>query len=166
MTSSELVKVNVVAKSAAVADAFAEVTQALNTAMRRVVQRREDRQRRARMTAFEASDPDRRLDDLGQRIRSEARRQGITLTQAWQHRVKGIVVGREVRGDETWMVVQLVGDHRLRWLSPGRARRGEVSADGLVMTFRRSAMVPVPLPHEIQDTECPAWLHAEQTPST
>lgn len=63
--------------------------------------------------------------------------------QTWSHQTKGLIHGVEVRGDDTWMHVRLVGDHQLRWLSPGRARSGEVSLDGEVMTLRRSFMTLV-----------------------
>lgn len=64
--------------------------------------------------------------------------------QTWEHAIKGVITGVEVGGDDTWMMVRMVGDHHLRWLSPGRAQGGgEVTHDGEVGTYRRSRMVPV-----------------------
>lgn len=64
--------------------------------------------------------------------------------QTWRHEIKGVITGVEVGGDDTWMMVRVVGDHRLRWLSPGRTQGGgEVTHDGEVGTYRRSRMVPI-----------------------
>ena len=106
---------------------------------RRGQQRRAQRERRRRLPCCGTFEPQRHqlhacsTTSGRSALPSEARR--------WRHTVKGPIVGVEVGGDETWMKVRLIGDHRLTWLSPGRGQRGEVTPDGEVMTLRRDRMI-------------------------
>lgn len=52
--------------------------------------------------------------------------------KTWMHSRQGLITAVEVRGgNDTWMYVRLVGDHR----------KGE---DGEIVTFRREFMTEVP----------------------
>lgn len=62
-------------------------------------------------------------------------------TMTWNHTVKGLITGRVVRQDDTWVHIELVGDHKLRYASAGR--RGRVDGHGSVITLRRSRLHPV-----------------------
>lgn len=66
----------------------------------------------------------------------------MDTVRRWEHRNKGPITGVEVGGDETWIKVRLVGEHEIRWLSPGRHLDGPVS-DGEIMTLRRSFLTEV-----------------------
>ena len=56
----------------------------------------------------------------------------------WRHSRKGIVIGREVWRDDTWMKVELAEDHELRYMA--ESNRGRVDEAGAVETFRISLM--------------------------
>ena len=56
----------------------------------------------------------------------------------WRHSRKGIVTGREVWRDDTWMKVELAEDHTLRYCS--EENRGRVDNAGSVETYRISFM--------------------------
>lgn len=66
-------------------------------------------------------------------------------TRTWRHSRKGLITGRVVREDDTWMHIELAGDHRLRWLS--EANRGRANGDGTFLTARKSLLT------EIDNTE-------------
>lgn len=56
----------------------------------------------------------------------------------WVHDRKGRITGTVVRQDDTWMWVQLAGDHKLRYGS--ESNRGRVDGDGDIMCLRASSM--------------------------
>lgn len=66
---------------------------------------------------------------------------GEPAIRTWQHSRKGCIRGVVVREDDTWIWVQLEGDHQLAYASA--ANRGRVDSDGTAMCLRKSLMVEV-----------------------
>ena len=62
-------------------------------------------------------------------------------TRTWEHSRKGRIRGVVVREDDTWIWVQLEGDHQLAYAAA--ANRGRIDTDGTAMCLRKSLMVEV-----------------------
>jgi hypothetical protein len=58
-----------------------------------------------------------------------------TPIRYFRHAVKGTIRGRVRREDDTWIWIQLVGDHSLRYLSA--ANRGRIVICGEVLCLRK-----------------------------
>ncbi len=62
----------------------------------------------------------------------------MTDVKTWIHSRKGLIKGRELlsRSDDTWLTIQLVGDHQLRYGS--ECNRGRIDPDGSTLVVRRT----------------------------
>lgn len=62
--------------------------------------------------------------------------------RTWNHDRKGRITGLPVGGDETWIDIELVGNHKLRYGS--EANRGRIDDGGEILRVRRSLLTEVP----------------------
>jgi hypothetical protein len=58
--------------------------------------------------------------------------------KTWVHDRKGRITGTVLRQDDTWMWVQLAGDHTLRYGS--ESNRGRIDENGDIICVRASFM--------------------------
>lgn len=78
------------------------------------------------------------MNDRGQEKASRTQTPQPKDPLTWNHAIKGRITGHIIRQDDTWVQIQLIGDHRLRY--GAEENRGRIDTNGTILTLRRSRL--------------------------